>query len=117
MHGSEHGHRGRDAVRDDVVATVAGSLAGTFTLVATAWLAVVGFTGGTVPVIGVHLPGGLAAGLLWLFVLASAGVVVLWILPLLAAAALCRAVNRLVPVRVRAGRTSARRLQARRQAA
>ena len=32
------------------------------------WATVVAFVGGTLPIIGIRLPGGLLSGLLWLFV-------------------------------------------------
>jgi hypothetical protein len=32
------------------------------------WATVIAFVGGTLPVIGIRLPGGLISGLLWLFV-------------------------------------------------
>ncbi|MGH8992904.1 MAG: hypothetical protein ACRDYV_11930 [Acidimicrobiia bacterium] len=81
----------------DPLGTVLGSLLGTFTVAAFAYLGALGFAGGTVPVLGWHLAGGALHGLLWMAVLASAGLVVLWFIPLLATMALCAALARFRP--------------------
>ncbi len=95
----------------DPLAAVLGSLLGTFTVAAFAYLGALGFAGGTVPLLGWHLAGGALRGLVWMAVLASAGLVVLWFVPLLATMALCSAVARLRPARLGA---SGRRLPGRR---
>lgn len=79
----------------NALSAVLGSLVGTFSVVAFAWLAVLGFAGGTVPVLGWALPGGLAHGLAWLAVLSSAGVV-LWFVPLMASMVVYAAFSRLL---------------------
>ena len=86
----------------DVVAVVLGSLTGTFSVLTTAWLAVLGFAGGTVPVLGWHLPGGLVHGLRFLAVLATGGVLVLWVVPVAASMAVSAVLTRLVPGLARA---------------
>jgi hypothetical protein len=91
---SKLSHEHPDEHRNDPVAAVIGSLLGTFTVVAFAYLGALGFAGGTVPVLGWHLPGGAVHGLAWLAVLASAGLVVLWFVPLLVAMAVCAALAR-----------------------
>ena len=73
-----------------------GALVGTFSAVSTVWLAVLGFAGGTVPVVGWTLPGGLVGGLAWLAVLATAGVVVLWVVPLTASMLIYAGLSRLL---------------------
>ena len=67
----------------DPLSTVLGSLVGTFSVVTIVWMVVLGFVGGTVPVTGWQLAGGLGGGLVWLMVVASLGVVVLWFVPLM----------------------------------
>ncbi|MGH8972931.1 MAG: hypothetical protein ACRD0C_06970 [Acidimicrobiia bacterium] len=89
-----------DDRQSDALAAVVGSLLGTFTVAAFAYLGALGFAGGTVPLLGWHLAGGALHGLAWLAVLASAGLVVLWFVPLVAAMALCAAVSRLRPARL-----------------
>jgi hypothetical protein len=84
----------------DPVGAVIGSLVGTFTVAAFAYLGALGFAGGIVPVLGWHLPGGALHGLVWTAVLASAGLVVLWFVPLVAAMALYAAVARLRPAAI-----------------
>jgi len=86
----------------DPLSTVLGSLVGTFSVVSTVWMVILGFVGGTVPVMGWHLPGGPAAGLLWLMVMASAGVIVLWVAPLMLSMAVYAGLSRLAPALVRA---------------
>jgi hypothetical protein len=88
--------------RSDVVAVVLGSLTGTFSVITTAWLAVLGFAGGTVPVLGWHLPGGLVHGLWFLAVLATGGVLLLWVLPVAVSMAVYALLTRLVPGLARA---------------
>src|SRR3954454_20606500 len=66
----------------DPLSTVLGSLVGTFSVVSITWMVILGFVGGTVPVTGWHLSGGLLGGLAWLMVVASVGVVSLWLVPL-----------------------------------
>ncbi len=82
----------------DVVATVLGSLVGTFSVMAFVWLGVLGFAGGHLPVLGWGLPGGALHGLRFLGVLATGGVVVLWLLPLGLAMLIYSVLSRLVPV-------------------
>jgi hypothetical protein len=86
-----------DDHQSDPLAAVLGSLLGTFTVVAFAYLGALGFAGGTVPLLGWHLAGGALHGLVWLAVLASAGLVVLWFVPLLVTMAVCSAVARVRP--------------------
>jgi hypothetical protein len=86
----------------DPLSTVLGSLVGTFSVVTMTWLAILGFVGGTVPVTGWHLAGGLAAGLLWLTVVGSVGLVVLWVVPLTLSMAVYGALSRLTPALARA---------------
>lgn len=71
----------------DPVSTVLGSIVGTFSVTAFAFLAGLGFTGGTVPLAGWELPGGLLPGLAWLLALGSVGLIVLWFVPLMASMA------------------------------
>ena len=103
----------------DVLAAVLGSLLGTFTVAAFAYLGALGFAGGTVPLLGWHLAGGVLHGLVWLAVLGGAGLVVLWFLPLLASMALCAAVARVRPARrgTAAARRPVRRVRPLKQAA
>ena len=86
----------------DPLSTVLGSLVGTFSVVSMAWMVILGFVGGTVPVTGWHLSGGLAGGLIWLMVMASLGVVVLWVAPLVLSMALYNCLSRLTPALARA---------------
>jgi hypothetical protein len=86
----------------DPLSTVLGSLVGTFSVVTIAWMMVLGFVGGTVPVTGWHLSGGLVGGLAWLMVVASLGVVVLWFAPLMLSMAAYAALSRLTPALARA---------------
>jgi hypothetical protein len=86
----------------DFLSTVLGSLVGTFAVVSMAWMVVLGFVGGTVPVTGWQLPGGVLAGLAWLLVVASLGVVVLWFVPLLLSVAAYAGLCRLAPTLARA---------------
>jgi hypothetical protein len=88
----------------DFVAVVLGSLVGTFSVIAFPWLAVLGFTGGTVPVLGWLLPGGLVHGLRFLAVLATAGVFVLWVVPLALSMAVYAVLSRMIPTLVKAPR-------------
>lgn len=83
----------------DPLAAVLGSLVGTFTVAAFCYLSALGFAGGTVPLLGWQLPGGALHGLIWLTVLGSAGLVVLWIVPLMASVAICAAAAKLRPAR------------------
>lgn len=87
----------RDDRHADPLGAVLGSLLGTFTVAAFAYLGAVGFAGGTVPVLGWHLAGGALHGLVWLAVLASVGLVVLWFVPLMLAMGLCAVVQRIRP--------------------
>jgi len=81
----------------DPLSTVLGSLVGTFSVVSIAWMVILGFVGGTVPVTGWHLSGGLVGGLGWLAVVASLGVVILWFVPLLLSMAAYAGLSRLAP--------------------
>ena len=102
----------------DPASAVLGSLLGTFTVAAFAYLGALGFAGGTVPLLGWHLAGGALHGLVWMAVLGSAGLVVLWFVPLLASMALCNALARVRPARVSAaGRRPGRRFRPQKQAA
>lgn len=93
----------------DPLSTVLGSLVGTFSVVTIAWMTVLGFVGGTVPVTGWHLSGGLVGGLAWLMVVASLGVVVLWVAPLLLSLAVYEALSRLTPALVGVAKRPTRR--------
>jgi hypothetical protein len=93
----------------DPLSTVLGSLVGTFSVVSIAWMVILGFVGGDVPVVGWHLDGGLAGGLAWLMVVASLGVVVLWFVPLVLSMALYAGLSRLAPALARAGKRPPRR--------
>ena len=86
----------------DPLSTVLGSLVGTFSVVSIVWMVVLGFVGGTVPVAGWVLPGGLAGGLAWLMVVASLGMVMLWFVPLMLSMAAYAGLSRVAPALVRA---------------
>ena len=86
----------------DPLSTVLGSMVGTFSVVSITWMVVLGFIGGTVPVMGWQLPGGLAGGLAWLMVVASLGMLLLWFVPLLLSMLAYAGLSRLAPALVRA---------------
>ena len=86
----------------DPLSTVLGSLVGTFSVVTIVWMVALGFIGGTVPVTGWQLAGGLGGGLVWLMVVASLGVVVLWLVPLMLSMAAYAAISRMAPALARA---------------
>jgi hypothetical protein len=86
----------------DPLSTVLGSLVGTFSVVSITWMVVLGFVGGTVPVLGWQLPGGLAGGLVWLMVVASLGTLLLWFVPLVLSMAAYAGLSRLAPALARA---------------
>ena len=86
----------------DPLSTVLGSLVGTFSVVSMVWMVVLGFAGGTVPLLGWHLAGGLSGGLAWLMVVASLGVLVLWVLPLYLSMAAYAGLSRVAPALARA---------------
>jgi hypothetical protein len=88
----------------DPLSTVLGSLVATFAVVSIAWMVVLGFAGGTVPVTGWNLPGGVVGGLEWLMVVGSLGVAVLWFVPLLLSMAAYNGLSRLAPALARAVR-------------
>lgn len=111
---STHHH---DHDSDDLASAVLGSLLGTFTVATFAYLGALGFAGGTVPLVGWNLVGGALHGLIWLALLGSVGLVVLWFVPLMAIAAASAAVARLRPARVPATRRPGRRLFPLKQAA
>jgi uncharacterized membrane protein len=94
----------------DPLSTVLGSLVGTFSVLSIAWMVILGFVGGTVPLLGWQLDGGLAGGLAWLMVVASLGVLVLWFVPLLLSMAAYGGLSRLAPALARAAGRPARRL-------
>jgi uncharacterized membrane protein len=96
----------------DPLSTVLGSLVGTFSMVSITWMVVLGFVGGTVPVVGWELPGGLAGGVAWLMVVASLGMLLLWIVPLMLSMAAYAGLSRLTPALTRATKRPRRRLQA-----
>jgi len=85
----------------DPLSTVLGSLVGTFSVVSMVWMVVLGFAGGTVPLLGWHLSGGVAGGLGWLMVVASLGVVVLWVVPLVLSMVAYAGLSRLAPALAR----------------
>ena len=89
----------------DVIAAVLGSLVGSFSVIAFAWLAVLGFAGGAVPVLGWTLPGGVVHGVRFLAVLGTGGVIVLWVVPLAASMAVYAMLTRLIPALAKAPRT------------
>ena len=93
----------------DPLSTVLGSLVGTFSVVSIVWMVVLGFVGGTVPLVGWQLSGGLAGGLAWLMVVASLGVVVLWFVPLMLSMAAYAGLSRLAPALARAIKRPTRR--------
>ena len=84
----------------DPLSTVLGSLVGTFSVLSITWMVILGFVGGTVPVTGWQLGGGLG----WLMVVASLGVVVLWFVPLMFSMAAYAALSSLAPAIARAVR-------------
>jgi hypothetical protein len=86
----------------DPLSTVLGSLVGTFSVVTIVWMVILGFVGGTVPVTGWQLAGGLGGGLVWLMVVASLGVVALWFAPLMLSMAAYAAISRVAPALARA---------------
>jgi hypothetical protein len=86
----------------DPLSTVLGSLVGTFSVVSIAWMVILGFVGGTVPVTGWHLSGGLTGGLAWLMVVASLGVIALWFVPLMLSMVAYAGLSRLAPALARA---------------
>jgi uncharacterized membrane protein len=86
----------------DPLSTVLGSLVGTFSVFSMLWMVVLGFVGGTVPVLGWQLSGGLTGGLAWLMFMASVGVVVLWVVPLMLSMAVYSGVSRVAPALARA---------------
>ena len=88
----------------DPLSTVLGSLVGTFSVFSIIWMVVLGFVGGAVPVFGWQLPGGLTGGLVWLMFMASAGVLVLWLVPLMLSMAVYAGLSRLAPALARAAR-------------
>ena len=96
----------------DPASTVLGSLVGTFSVVSILWMVVLGFVGGTVPLVGWELSGGLVGGLAWLMVVASLGMVLLWFVPLMLSMAAYAGLSRLAPALARATKRPKRRLQA-----
>jgi uncharacterized membrane protein len=86
----------------DPLSTVLGSLVGTFSVLSMVWMVVLGFVGGTVPVLGWQLSGGLTGGLIWLMFMASVGVVALWVVPLMLSMAAYAALSRMTPALARA---------------
>jgi uncharacterized membrane protein len=95
----------------DPLSTVLGSLVGTFSVVSIIWMVILGFVGGTVPVVGWQLAGGLAGGLTWLMVVGSLGVAVLWVVPLVLSMAAYAGLSRLAPTLARAVKRPTRRHQ------
>jgi hypothetical protein len=98
----------------DPLSTVLGSLVGTFSVLSIGWMVVLGFVGGSVPVVGWHLPGGPAGGLAWLMVVASLGTVVLWFVPLMLSMAAYAGLSRLAPALARATKRPKRHQPSRR---
>lgn len=86
----------------DPLSTVLGSLVGTFSVVSITWMVVLGFVGGTVPVVGWQLPGGPVGGFAWLMVVASLGMLLLWFVPLMLSMAAYAGLSRLAPALARA---------------
>jgi uncharacterized membrane protein len=86
----------------DPLSTVLGSLIGTFSVLSLTWMVVLGFVGGTVPMLGWELPGGLTGGVGWLMVMATLGVIVLWFVPLVLSMAAYAGLSRLAPALARA---------------
>ena len=86
----------------DPLSTVLGSLVGTFSVVSMAWMVILGFVGGSVPIVGWELSGGPAGGLAWLMVMATLGVAVLWFVPLMLSMAAYAGLSRVAPVLTRA---------------
>ena len=112
------GHPLDDFPRDrttDPLSTVLGSLVGTFSVMTMAWMVVLGFVGGSVPVVGWQLSGGLTGGLAWLMVMASLGIVVLWIVPLTLSMAAYAGLSHLAPALARAVKRPQRSPQRRHQ--
>ena len=89
----------------DVIAAVLGSLVGSFSVIAFPWLAVLGFAGGAIPVLGWTLPGGVVHGVRFLAVLATGGVIALWVVPLAVSTALYALLSRLLPALTRVPRS------------
>ena len=92
----------------DPLSTVLGSLVSTFSVLSLTWMVILGFVGGTVPVTGWQLSGGLAGGIAWLMVVASLGVVALWFVPLLLSMAAYAGLSRLAPAMARTVKRPAR---------
>jgi uncharacterized membrane protein len=92
----------------DPLSTVLGSLVGSFSVFTITWMVILGFVGGTVPVTGWHLSGGLAGGIGWLMVVASLGVLVLWFVPLMLSMAAYAGLSRLAPALARAVKRASR---------
>ena len=86
----------------DPLSTVLGSLVGTFSVVSMAWMVILGFVGGSVPIVGWELSGGPAGGLAWLMVMATLGVAVLWFVPLMLSMAAYAGLSRVAPALSRA---------------
>ena len=86
----------------DPLSTILGSLVGTFSVVSILWMVVLGFVGGTVPVVGWQLPGGVAGGLAWLMVVASLGMLLLWFVPLMLSMVAYAGISRVAPALARA---------------
>ena len=97
----------------DPLSTVLGSLVGTFSVLSIAWMVILGFVGGTVPIVGWQLSGGIAGGLAWLMVVASLGVVALWFVPLMLSMAAYAGLSRVAPALSRAVKRPARPLATR----
>jgi hypothetical protein len=95
----------------DPLSTVLGSLVGTFSVVSMAWMVILGFVGGSVPIVGWELSGGPAGGLAWLMVMATLGVAVLWFVPLMLSMAAYAGLSRMAPVLSRAVKRPSRSYQ------